>query len=110
MNQSTDLHDIAVGTKELSGEVKDATAQLRELITELSKATSHNSGGGKAEVHISAGGIGVGVAVACCAFMLAMNIALIVLLVRQDREISEMGHQLNAIYMMAPHLKPEQTP
>jgi len=84
----------------------DALHELLQQARELNAKAS----GGNVNFSVNAGGVGVWVAVAACAFMLALNLGLAVLLVRQDREISEMGHQLNAIYMMAPHLKPERTP
>jgi hypothetical protein len=84
----------------------DALYELLQQARELNAKAS----GGNVNFSVNAGGVGVWVAVAACGFMVALNIGLAVLLVRQDREISEMGHQLNAIYMMAPHLKPEVTP
>ncbi len=66
--------------------------------------------GNTATVAINAGGIGVWLAVTGCLMMFALNIALLVFFMRTDREVSEQGHQLNAIYILAPHLKPKETP
>lgn len=66
------------------------------------------SGNSAATITINAGGIGVWLAITGCFVMLVLNIALLVFFMRTDREVSEQGHQLNAIYMMAPHLKPKE--
>lgn len=42
--------------------------------------------------------------------MLGLNIALLFVLASHDRKIERMQDHLNAIYMMAPHLKPEKSP
>ena len=39
--------------------------------------------------------------------MLGLNAALLAMFVMHDRKIERMQDHLNAIYMMAPHLKPE---
>ncbi len=40
--------------------------------------------------------------------MLGLNAALLAMFVMHDRKIERMQDHLNAIYMMAPHLKPEK--
>ena len=42
--------------------------------------------------------------------MLGLNVALLAMFVMHDRKIERMQDHLNAIYMMAPHLKPEKSP
>ena len=42
--------------------------------------------------------------------MLGLNAALLAMFVMHDRKIERMQDHLNAIYMMAPHLKPEKSP
>ena len=42
--------------------------------------------------------------------MLGLNSALLAMFVMHDRKIERMQDHLNAIYMMAPHLKPEKSP
>lgn len=71
---------------------------------------SLSSGNNAATITINAGGIALWVAATCCITMLAIIIGLTPFILRMDREQSEQGHQLNAIYMMAPHLKPKDPP
>lgn len=59
-------------------------------------------------VRIEAGGVGVWVAVTLCMVMLAVNIGLLAMFINHDRKIDDLNSYLNAIYMMAPHLKPEE--
>lgn len=61
-----------------------------------------------AVITVNAGGVGVWVAVTACMAMLVLNIALLFILSGHDRKIERMQDHLNAIYMMAPHLKPEE--
>lgn len=42
--------------------------------------------------------------------MLGLNAALLAMFVMHDRKIERMQDHLNAIYMMAPYLKPEKSP
>lgn len=58
-------------------------------------------------VTIQAGGAGLWLAVTLCACMAVANLFLVALYVDQGRRIDDNSHKLNAIYMMAPHLKPE---
>ena len=62
-----------------------------------------------AKIEVNAGGIGVWVAVSACGVMMALNIALLFTLSGHDRKIERMQDHLNAIYMMAPHLKPKES-
>lgn len=96
-----------------AGEVKELTESLAQLIVvvgRLADPVPFNENTSAATVNINAGGIGVWLAVTGCLVMLAMNIALLAFFMRTDREVSEQGHQLNAIYILAPHLKPKETP
>lgn len=83
-------------------EPRDTTGE--RLLSELLGGRNNN----RTEVHINAGGIGVWIATSACCVMLAINIGLGVLLVNHDRKLDELNNYLNAIYMMAPHLKPEK--
>ena len=62
-----------------------------------------------AVININAGGVGIWIATTSCVVMLALNIVLLVTLTGHDRKIERMQDHLNAIYMMAPQLKPEET-
>lgn len=54
---------------------------------------------------ISAGGVGVWVAVTACITMLAMNVGLGVMYVDLSRKYDRTQDYLNTIYVWAPHLK-----
>ena len=76
---------------------------------------SMGHGASSATVTIQAGGIGVMLAVGACVLMLAINVMQLVDRARLDSEIRELraadkdhDNHLSAIYMMAPHLKPEE--
>lgn len=92
--------------------MSDDQAQLQKLIEEAQRLNerlgqSAHGNGGSATISVDAGGFGLWLSTTLCAVMFAINVILIVTITRQDRLISDHGHQLNAIYMMAPHLKPE---
>ena len=64
-------------------------------------------GASVATVNVNAGGIGVWLATTACCVMLAVSILLALEVWHIRQQTREMQHQLNAIYMLAPHLKPE---
>lgn len=64
--------------------------------------------GNQSTITLNAGGVGVWIAVSACAVMLAVNVMLVAVVVSHDRKIDDLKHYLNAVYMMAPHLKPEE--
>lgn len=64
--------------------------------------------GNQSTITINAGGAAVWIAVSAAAVMLALNLALIVMLVNHDRKIDDLEHYINAIYMLAPSLKPQE--
>jgi hypothetical protein len=71
---------------------------------------SVGSGGnrvGNATITVNAGGVGVWVAVTCCAVMLTIGIIGGFLYIDQSRKVDQMQDYLNAIYMQAPYLKPK---
>lgn len=59
-------------------------------------------------ITLNAGGVGLWVAVSACAVMLAVNMGLAILVLNHDRKIDDLSHYLNAIYQLAPSLKPEK--
>lgn len=63
---------------------------------------------GNATITVSAGGVGVWLACVAAAICLALTTVLTVLYIDQGRKIDDMKDYLNAIYMMAPHLKPPE--
>lgn len=62
------------------------------------------------KVEINAGGLGVWLAatcaIACLVAVLLFGIALLYI----GLQVKDQTHQLNAIYMLAPHLRPEEKP
>lgn len=83
--------------------------ELDHRIERLEKLAKEGSRGVSSASHITvnAGGIGVYIAVTCCAVMLAVNIFLIAIIVNHERKIDDLGDYIHAIYMVAPQLKPE---
>jgi hypothetical protein len=74
-----------------------------EILRELMRPPQSSA----ASVQINAGGIGVWLATTACLVMLAVSILLALEVWQIRQQTREMQHQLNAIYMLAPHLKPE---
>lgn len=66
------------------------------------------SNSSRASVTFDAGGIGLWLAVTCCVAMGVMNLFLLAMLLAHDRKIDNLSDYLNAIYMQAPHLKPQE--
>lgn len=60
-----------------------------------------------AKIEVNAGGVGLWIVCTMCFMMMAMNIGLLVMFINHDRKIDDLGDYVNAIYMMAPSLKPE---
>ena len=61
-------------------------------------------------INIHAGGIGVWVCCTFCALCLMACIFTLWVVSEIKQNDRDQGNQLNAIYMMAPHLKPENKP
>ena len=115
-----DIQRVTDAVESLAGTIQAATEQqtavLRDFVDLIERHRDPpppaSTNGGSATIHVNAGGIGMWAMMTVAAVMIAVNVCLLVAgtlwMGRQDREISEQGHQLNAIYMMAPHLKPEE--
>jgi hypothetical protein len=83
----------------------DALDRFSRKADEILKSGNTNT----ARIEVNAGGVGIWVAVTACFGMLALNVALLFNLAAHDRQIERMQDHLNAIYMMAPHLKPKDS-
>lgn len=85
-------------------EPQEVTADriVRELLGVGQNSSSAN-------ITVQAGGIGLWLAVTCCAVMLAANVFLAVLVMDHSRKIDDLGDYLAAIYAQAPHLKPAES-
>jgi hypothetical protein len=51
----------------------------------------------------------VWICVTCCLIVLVVSLGLAVMFINHDRKIDDLNSYLNAIYMMAPHLKPKES-
>ncbi len=89
----------------------DGIAQKHDALMErlIDAMNRHKDNSSQSTITLNAGGVGVWISVTVCSVMLAINMALIVILVNHDRKIDDLSHYLNAIYMVAPQLKPKET-
>ena len=86
-------------------DIQGAESALERVRRDLDMLLPKNTN--NAVITVNAGGVGVWIATTACIVMLAVNIALLFMIAGHDRKIERMQDHLNAIYMMAPHLKPE---
>lgn len=110
-----DFASLGQTVEAMTAAVTEQTAAMQELAQAMSRqqnVESARASGGRAEVRIDAGGMALWMAVSLAGMMLVANLCILVggalWLGRIDRENSEHGHQLNAIYMVAPQLKPKE--
>lgn len=93
----------------------NATRQFERALEKMAQA----SPGNQAVITVNAGGIGLWIAVTCCAVMLALGVfgavtASYVLLDQnkrieaQDSKLERMQDYINAIYVQAPSLRPKE--
>ncbi len=78
---------------------------VERLQKELDRLVPRNSNA--ANITVNAGGVGVWIATTACCVMVAASIFMGLWVVDLSRKVSELENYLNAIYMMAPSLKPE---
>lgn len=64
--------------------------------------------GANSHLTVNAGGIGVWIAVTCLAVSMTANAFLGLLYLDHARKIDDLNTYLQAIYSLAPHLKPEK--
>ena len=89
-------------------------ARAEAVIARAKIAAGMTATGGSSSVTFNAGGVGVIASLVTSALMLGLNVGLIVVViimytdgVKQDAKVTAMQDYINAIYMMAPSLKPE---
>lgn len=92
-DKSRDFHD-------------EGLSRLGDQVEGLKREVA-GSNGNVSTIHVDAGSVGVWIAAAACLVMLVMGIVCFALYLDQQRRLDDMQHYLNAIYMQAPHLKPE---
>ena len=83
--------------------------RMAALLRNVSEIADHNSRiiQSRSTVTINGGGIGVWIATVCCAVMLGISIIGAAVIIDQGRRISDLNDYLAAIYMQAPHLRPD---
>lgn len=90
-------------------------AERIELVLALNRfsdkidALSRPASASTSTVTFSAGGVGLWLAAFCSALTFVMFCVTLVLFVNHDRKIDDLGDYLQAIYVQAPHLKPEES-
>ena len=87
-------------------EIQGAENTLEKVRRDLDMLLPKNAS--NAVITVNAGGVGVWIATTACVVMLAINLGLMFMLFSHDRKIERMQDHLNAIYMMAPQLKPNE--
>lgn len=97
-----DLNEVKRTLDHMEARLDTAIPRMVELLAKSAPTTN-----GQATVTISAGGPALWVATTCCAVMLATNLCLLFMLAGHDRKIERLEDYLQAIYSMAPHLKPK---
>ena len=80
---------------------------MNRLVDRMDRMEQGRTPASHAEVSVSAGGVGVWIATMSAVVCFLMTMVLLVLYVDQSRKIDDLGDYLSAIYMQAPHLKPE---
>lgn len=89
--------------EKIAGRFEAASERLADAL-----ARQHTTGSVNSNITLNAGGMALWLAVSACGVMLAVNLCLAVMLINHDRKIDDLRHVLNAIYMMAPNLKPKE--
>lgn len=72
------------------------------------KADALLKGGTHQTVTLSGGSFGIWLAAFAAVVCFLMFCVVLILFVNHDRKIDDLGDYVNAIYMMAPHLKPKE--
>ena len=96
------------------GDVSKVTGAMMAVIADQLKSSVGHNGASTSKVEFNLGGVGLGLALGICAVMLTANIFMGWMFldgrdeVRAVRaELREHGHQLNAIYRVAPSVERE---
>ena len=86
-------------------DTKESETTLFKVMRDLDAILPRNAS--KSEININTGGVAMWVALAMFAFMAGLNWSLNAQLTDQNRKIDRMQEHLSAIYVLAPHLRPE---
>jgi hypothetical protein len=88
-------------------ELREQLDRLEGLGNTWLKGLSRNDRSSNAIITINAGGIGIWIVSCFAAFMTGCTIFMAVTVVGQQHQIDRMNDYLNAIYQIAPNLKPK---
>lgn len=98
----------------MADDVGKVTDAIMSVVADQLKSSVGHNGASSSKVEFNLGGIGLGIALGICAVMLSANFFMcwMFLDARADLralrgEIREHGHQLNAIYRVAPSVERE---
>lgn len=94
--------------KELRKDFNDEIQSTLEAMRRLAEIRGDVTQSPIAQITVSAGGVGVWIAAMCAGICFVVVVVLALLYVDHSRKIDDLSHYLNAIYMQAPHLKPEE--
>lgn len=92
----------------MDSRLNDALDKVASEVEGLRDDFRQGANSNASSININAGGIGVWISVTACAVMLGVGIFGAVIIVDQQRKISDLQHYLNAIYLQAPQLKPDE--
>lgn len=98
----------------------EATGRFERIVEQLGRM-QRTAPASQATITVNAGGLGLWIAVTCCAVMLAVGVVGCVAvssavqgqnrrIEKQDEALSRMQDYLNAIYVQAPSLRPKEAP
>lgn len=91
-----------------------AGATTIELIVAMNRFSDRvdalSRAGTSQTVTLSGGSFGIWIAGFAAVVCFLMFCVVLILFVNHDRKIDDLGDYLNAIYVQAPHLKPEEKP
>lgn len=82
----------------------DALEKFSQKADQLLESGSRNT----AKIEVNAGGAGLWIATTACCVMVSVSLFLGLWVVDLSRKVSELNNYLQAIYMMAPNLKPTE--
>lgn len=88
----------------------DLLKEQLDRAEELRKSFQTSGNTSASTITVNAGGIGIWICSTFCALCLMASIFTLYVVSEIKQNDRDQGNQLNAIYMMAPHLKPEKKP
>lgn len=89
------------------GELVRQLDRLEKLVSAAREVQAPSSVG-NAQIVVSAGGVGVWLCALMASVCFVTTIVMAILYVDHSRRIDDLGHYLQAIYQVAPELKPQE--